>query len=128
MPKSLPLPSELLRKAYALLAEGEHRWIKFYLAQAIDGNYCPVNAPEAVCFCAIGALDRSTMNVSLNDYINDVVPIHVKAENYLRAETPRGFIGSYNDLETTTYVDILALYSCAIAKAENDERNQRRDR
>lgn len=44
-------------KAHELLSEPE-KWTQFAYARDKDGNPIPVTAPEATCFCLLGALRK----------------------------------------------------------------------
>jgi hypothetical protein len=106
---SMPDPATLLRAARAKI-RARKRWAKGYFAFTARGRKCKATSPRAVCWCAWGALQA----VSQGDGESRALWV---LENQLVA---RMAMSAYNDAPTTTHADILALYDCAIAAAEQE--------
>lgn len=100
---------EILKAARAKIAKPEN-WRKGGYAADAHGRTCSFDDPEAVCFCAEGALFSAVRDDSrLNN-----------AYELVRAALPTKvtFLPAFNDAETTAHADILALFDRAIAAAE----------
>lgn len=107
-------PSEVLRAARAKI-EDERCWTKGASARDADGYPLSPYAPDAVCFCAFGAVlnaldDRCVVAADAAPFIR-----------FLRLETV-GPVSFFND--THTHADVLALFDRAIAAAERAERGE----
>jgi hypothetical protein len=48
-------PSQIIKRAYKLI-EHEENWTQVAMARRADSDYVPVNSPDAVRWCALGAL------------------------------------------------------------------------
>jgi hypothetical protein len=99
-------PSEHLEKAKALLSDPT-KWAKGQYAKDKDGHVVSVFAPQAVSWCADGALW----------FFFDQGPSF--ASTYLDRVIPPPFVGvpAYNDA-LTSHSDLLAWFDRAIALAQ----------
>jgi hypothetical protein len=57
------LQQEILRKARVLLRD-KRKWTRYGAARTGKGAVCPPYAPEAVKFCAYGAIARAALEVT----------------------------------------------------------------
>ncbi len=101
-------PLDVLKGARELLSD-EKRWTKGALARDKDGHETGIAVdPDAVCWCAYGAIE------------------HCNKEGYgaeiAMNRVVRGLgwpsIGAFNDADSTTHADVLALFDRAIASLE----------
>jgi hypothetical protein len=87
------------------LIEAPERWTKGAMARNSVGARVSAYAPDAICFCAQGALKKAS---DWDDHLSQA------ALRLNRAITiPVGYI-TYNDEPETTHADILALFDRAI--------------
>lgn len=119
--------STVLKKALKVL-EGDGtrpRWTKGELARNKYRHEIRVTNPNAVKFCAVGAVSR-VLGVNANE---DSTPELEAATRYLRAEVPtdtnsnywwNSSVDSFNDRESTRFSDIRDLYKRAIKAAKGD--------
>lgn len=100
---------DLLKRARERISAPE-RWTKDWFAKDKDGYPVYAGSQEAACWCIRGAF------ISLNP----CVPTKEAAYELICAHLPvRGMgIAEFNDLETTTHADILALFDRTIADLE----------
>ena len=96
---------EILKAARELLSVPE-RWTKRVSARATDGKSCPIDSPNATCWCIVGALGKIT-DYALPDECTDV----------LREGLP-GSLVSFNDAPERTHAEVLARFDEAIARLE----------
>lgn len=102
-------PAEQLRAAKALIDTPE-KWTKGEYATGPHGTYASQYSDNAVCYCAMGAIERA-------DYLDGDWGAHF----FLRKTAiERGAMGviDFNDAPTTTHADIMKLFDDAIALAE----------
>lgn len=100
-------PAEQLRAAKALIDTPE-KWTQGCAARDADGLSSGV-CSGAVCWCAWGALAKfgnPFVSPGLINLMDGAVP-----------DDSKSFI-TYNDLPTTTYADVMALFDRAIDAAE----------
>lgn len=57
------LQQQILRKARGLLSD-KRKWTRYGAARTGNGAVCPPYAPEAVKFCAYGAIARAALEVT----------------------------------------------------------------
>lgn len=98
---------EVLKAAKALLQCG---WTQGVGARTSAGVAVGSHNPLATRFCALGALARTTPSHAHYCTVRNVL------EQHLPPGTPG--VMSYNDVPTTTYADILALFDRAIRHAK----------
>lgn len=109
--------SELLTRARARIALPE-AWTKRWFARDAGGNKINETDPDAVCFCAIGAVSAECTEITGSRRIRQVED----ACTYLRREAPSQVgVSHYNDRDTTTHADVLAWFDRAIAAAKKAE-------
>lgn len=92
-------PRQLVTKAIELIADPAH-WCRGVTARDADGRKVEASSPDAVAFCALGALYRV---VGLNGSVDGV------ATALYNTIAKRGFtnIGQFNDSPRTTHADVL---------------------
>lgn len=96
-------PLETLKAARDLISDPA-RWTQGWFAKNAHGENVHSFSENAVCFCALGALDR-THNATLA--IKDRLQRHLPPEHN---------ISSFND--THTHAEVIALFDAAIAELE----------
>ena len=110
--------SEILIAARGLIADPA-RWTRKAYARSQEGvNVFPLG-PEAVCYCALGALEKVS-NV-LHGYRTDDQSAK-RAYDALKEHANRLFhtsVGQAND--TRAHGDILRLFDCAIDDVQTEE-------
>jgi hypothetical protein len=119
---------EILIAARAILADPAH-WTKNTFAR--DRNNEPIDptSPDAVCFCAVGAI-KKVINIVSNPYSNDLLQEKDTAKfEELRKHTAHLnnsvelvtgqliSIVSFNDWSSTEHADLLAVFDHAINNA-----------
>jgi hypothetical protein len=98
-------PVEALKAARALIAD-ESRWTKGHMARGPYGELRDANAPEAVCWCAVGAIRKVT----------ETDDEDTAARRLLQSAIPSGdWIAEFND--RVNHADVLRLFDRAISKA-----------
>lgn len=97
-------PEQILRGARELLSDPK-KWTKGKLAKNELGLEVNTQDEAAVCYCAMGAIDKLAGN--------DVVR-HSAALSWLIAALPSGNVVLFNDAPETTHADILDLFDKAI--------------
>jgi hypothetical protein len=111
-----------LRTAADLRAAREriaHGWTQGAFARDAAGNVTEDKRPDAVCFCALGALqldwysDQPSVEALANAV--EVVPVGCSP---LTIISPFTIVSHFNDLPTTTQADVLALFDRAIVACE----------
>ena len=94
--------TQALIKARELLADPTH-WTKQTNAKDAHGNQVCVRDPKASCWCSLGALDYAGAEFEDTELVYAALPGW--AENS---------IAEFNDADTTTHADVLALFDRAI--------------
>lgn len=102
--------SARLRAARKLIADPS-KWTKGWFARDAKGVMASLDDPQAVCFCAIGAIAATSATDSET------------VQALTRQAMARGFasVPDFNDHETTSHADVLALFDAAIAEREETE-------
>lgn len=103
-------PKQILIAARELISEEEH-WTQGVFARSDAGAATPVHNDNAVCFCAVGALDRVSGD-DFQDEFSSAIRILMDV------------LGSPNILifnDTHTHPEVLALFSKAISSTEGNE-------
>ena len=103
-------PVHALIAARALIADPVN-WTKEVFARTSDGSAVTLDGPNATCFCAWGAVLRASFILE-----TDTISVY----DALQAQMPgpdRAYISipDFNDAETTTHADVLALFDRTIA-------------
>jgi hypothetical protein len=103
---------EVLQQARALISDPA-RWTQDAPARNADGQRVEPFKPEAVCWCAWGALDRAVWDTGF------VAPGHGRALAHLIRELglQAGQLGTFND--THIHAEVLALFDKAIQRLES---------
>lgn len=113
MPNKPETVKSILQSARELIADPAH-WTQSAFARDVNGNDCVSNDPEAVCFCALGALNKAA-----NYYDSKKnATLYFKAKAALRDMIYPHNISMFNDRFDRTHAEILRLFDDAIAKAE----------
>lgn len=117
--------STVLKKSLALL-EGDGsrpRWTKGTLARNKYRHEIRVTNPNAVKFCAIGAVSH-VLGINAAE---ERSPEFDEVVSYLRAEVPvdnyrpwNNWVDTFNDRDDTSFSDIRHLYKRAIKAAKGD--------
>jgi hypothetical protein len=102
--------ADILHAARALISE-RARWTKGSIARTGNNHIVSHDDPKAAKWCALGAIYKMADNRHSRQSAIEV----------LRVCSPSGEVAEYNDRRYVTHADILALYDCAIAKAEGRE-------
>lgn len=102
--------AEILIAARAVIGEPK-AWIKGMNARAADGIEVDSHDPNAVCFCALGAVNRVTERFGDGHCARDA----------LREAINDFSIDNWNDDPETTHADVLAAFDKAIKKAQQAE-------
>lgn len=89
-------------KAYELLSSPE-KWTKGTYARDEEGNSISCKSPEAVQFCALGAIERCYPNNSCQVACKLDVVIKSKYQN----EERRYGLVTFNDASETTYEQVI---------------------
>jgi len=96
----------ILIEARQLIEKG---WTQGTNARKIDGTPTTVDDPEAVCFCAIGAIMRAEYDVRHLDYFVDILE---RLKRHHERYDPS--ISSWNDNRNRTKTQVIALFDKAI--------------
>lgn len=102
--------SEDLKAARKLIEEPEC-WTQGSMARDAAGNALGFRSPDAVCYCALGALDSVIREQHPSERF-------VKARMLLE-QVCGEYVESVNDSPNTTHADVLAMFDRAIALAES---------
>jgi len=89
------------------------RWTKGRMARDAAGERAYSRSPEAVCWCAAGALNKVSSAWGVQE-----------AQGILFASVSGKGIAAFNDDPTTTHADILAAFDRAIAAAKAEAGGQ----
>jgi hypothetical protein len=109
--------AQLLRDARERIATPE-RWTRGTYARTAAGNGCASYSPRAVCWCAIGTLERSSPGGGRTIDWNDDSPLS-RAMGYLLEAIGQQKLHQWND--GRSHAEILAGFDRAIALAEGQE-------
>lgn len=96
---------ELLTRARAII-ENPQNWTKGEMARDAGGRLVVSHSPDAVCFCAVGALRRAAYELCIDRF-----PSFYTLQKWCGTEP----VPLFND--THTHADVLALYDRAIEAA-----------
>lgn len=100
--------SKVLLKAMDVIATPD-KWTKEAYARNSEGVTVPVFDKEAVCFCSLGALDKTG------------AMLYSKAGTYLIQALPvRKSIPEFNDAKKTTHSDVMEKFMTAYFLAVAD--------
>ena len=104
--------AEALERA-ADLIEPEGKWTQGRPARGKDGAFVDARSPQAVCWCAIGAVDAAVASATF--YFTAL-----KARDALRFAIGSGFIVDWNDAPERTQTEVVAKLreAAALARAE----------
>jgi hypothetical protein len=99
-------PLETLKAARALITDPA-KWTQGAQARDKRGQPFSTHNDNAVCWCALGAIEKVADPYSEEAY---------EAAKKLRSISPNGTVSDFND--THTHVEVLALFDAAIAELE----------
>lgn len=102
-------PAAVLKKARELISD-EKAWTKGWFAKDERGRDVYADDPGAVCFCAMGAIDRAAEECGGVD--------DVPALNMLVRALGGTAIDLFNDAPERTHAEVLAAFDKAIASSE----------
>jgi len=105
--------ANILRSARARIADRKN-WTTGYMARTADGTACFAESPEAVSWCALGALAAESGTGGLNV---DGWELLIEASRKLYCTDS---VSSVNNCEG--HLAVLGLYDAAIAAAEAEAR------
>lgn len=105
----------IINRAIELVSNPKKWTKKTYARNYLDQSVAPMS-PEAVCFCLYGAIERSIGELALPGVIHSRVTSTVLDFVYSQIT---GKITNFNDFETTTHADILAVLNKARAELRN---------
>lgn len=103
--------SEILNAA-ADLIEPDGAWTQRAGARTSDNGFCDTTDPEAVAFCATGAIYRVSRTALGFDY-----PTYCKAVDALESQIDRATIARWNDWPDRTQAEVVEALRKAAAKA-----------
>jgi hypothetical protein len=101
--------ADKLREARALIERG---WTQLVSARDCDGNPVDCDQPNAVSFCAVGAVSRAYDC----DY-DASCPAHEIVSRVVGTV----WVDQWNDVEERTQAEVLAAFDKAIALAESEQ-------
>ena len=90
-----PIQQQIILRALEIVSD-ENRWTAATLARDQHGRSCPVHAPEAVRFCAVGALARAASEL-LGDRANHALVAHIENTVLAADGQPRLNLAHIND-------------------------------
>jgi hypothetical protein len=104
-------PSEVLAKA-ADLIEPEGAWRQGYYARDGAGRDCDAHDPSAICWCAVGSIERSVPICNYDDLD--------EAERFLTRALGGAYVPHWNDAKGRTQAEVVSALRKAseLAKAE----------
>ncbi|WP_320196249.1 DUF6197 family protein [Agrobacterium rosae] len=110
---------QILKDARALIAD-ENNWTQECYARDVQGEMTLPNNADAVCFCAIGSIQKVGEFPVSRRLPLDITELFVGAdfeerESSYEVET---FVTAFND--THKHAEVLALFDRAIARAESE--------
>jgi hypothetical protein len=86
------------------------RWTRGDWARDANGVGVEPLSPDAVCFCAMGAVDAAAAS--------EEYAVYLRAVAALRDAIPKGLrlisVPTYQDCDTTTHADVMAMFDRAI--------------
>jgi hypothetical protein len=100
---------QILTAARELLSD-EARWTKAYLAKTLSERPCDPRAYLAVCWCAMGAIDRAAKRNTSGAF---EAGLTIESVIYKP-------IAAFNDDPATTHADVLKAFDRAIEKAKSE--------
>lgn len=117
--------SEILIKAKEIIADPAS-WRRVHRATDRNGKVVPATSKSAVCFCAVGAVERAlNFKSPINDddavYRLDVVKILDSVVQNLKNYGNPNFIWQFNDRHATKHADVLDVFDKAIRVAKAKE-------
>lgn len=125
MTPTIKTPVDVLRAARKLI-EKEENWIQYLEARDVYGSEVSFSSDEAVCFCSIGALRRSTWDLTVKlQQSENYHQVARQATKYLVDALPErpareGYWGVSIYTDSHTHADNLTLFDKAITLAERD--------
>ena len=106
-----PIQQQIILRALEIVSD-ESRWTAATLARDQHGRSCPVKAPEAVRFCAVGALARAAFEL-LGDAANHSLVAHIENTVLAANDHPRLTLAHINDQQGRQA--IIGLFKKALA-------------
>ena len=108
-------PSELLIKAKAVIADPKH-WTQGSYAKDAEGQASAPCAPDTVCWCSIGALNKVTHEEHTYD-------ARFAATKYLAVVSDEcGYIGIPDFNDSSSHEAVMKAWDKAIKLAKEDEK------
>ena len=118
---------QVLVEARALISE-ESKWTKGEEARDADGTPVLAYSSEADCFCALGA----TFAAAARSFLAPAGPGEVAREQLALTAgkilgrpwdllCPLGAVADFNDHESTSHADVLALYDLTIERRSGED-------
>lgn len=94
------------------------RWIKGAQATDASGEIIGSSSSRAVCFCLMGAINRSAYDLFNDQGFMIRLDLAEQALDAVRDSIPigSGFIPSFNDRRSTTHADVLDVLDRTIAR------------
>lgn len=103
----------VLKRAAQVIAEPE-RWCKSQMARNSDGNPVEPESPNAVCFCAFGAIRRAYLEL---DMVVEASCLRLVESEAMRLAAPGGF-GFLHFNDKSTHKEVLEMFETAIDYVE----------
>ena len=107
-------PSELLTKAKALIADPKH-WTQGWYARNAEGQVVGPNAPHAVCWCSIGAIDKAA-------YEETTYSTNLAATRYLAEVSEECGYNIFEFNDNSSHETVMKAWDKAIKLAKEDEK------
>lgn len=105
-------PLDLLTEAQKLISDPAH-WTRGTYARNAEGEPCTSLAPEAICFCSLGATRRAFHNAFPDPDMNNF-RILSQAENFLALGSGSvQNIVTVNDSTNYSHADVMAVWDKA---------------
>ena len=103
---------EVLVKARQILSK-EENWTRGNYARDADGEPVYFDSSKAVCFCSIGAVAASALPKLPGQYVVALEALEMVVE-------PMPII-AFNDAESTSHKDVMAMFDLAIESLESGQ-------
>ena len=107
---------KILRLARTYIDE-PHKWTTHYLAKNAEGEFCNPESPQAVSFCAMGAILRATDIIYSKEL--GVTALTDKLGHSIPEATRGEYDDGWNDIahfnNTSTHEEVLNLFDRALA-------------